>query len=328
MIVFWSLALCVVLLFYVLLDGFDLGVGILFGFTAAEDQRRHMLAAISPVWDGNETWLVLAAAILFGAFPSAYSVLLEAFYLPIIVLLIALILRGVAFEFRYKTVRMRWLWDACFAGGSTVAAFVQGMTVGALVEVIPVEHGRYAGGPLSWLSPFACLCGVALCVGYALLGSAWLVAKTDGSLREHAYRKIPFLLWCVVIFIGAAFCFSVGEHLQVLSRWIERPYFVVLPVVMAISIGWSIRGVRRRIDSGPIRAAAVLFVAAFAAFGVSFWPYVIPFSLTLNSAAAPPSSLRFMFWGAGLFVLPLTIIYTGFVYRMFAGKVAEAGGYE
>ena len=242
--------------------------------------------------------------------------------------LIALILRGVAFEFRYKTVRMRWLWDACFAGGSTVAAFVQGMTVGALVEVIPVEHGRYAGGPLSWLSPFACLCGVALCVGYALLGSAWLVAKTDGSLREHAYRQIPPLLWCVVIFIGAAFCFSVVEHLQVLSRWIERPYFVVLPVVMAISIGWSLRGVRRRIDSYPIRAAALLFVAAFSAFGVSFWPYVIPFSLTLDSAAAPPSSLRFMFWGAGLFVLPLTIIYTGFVYRMFAGKVAEAGGYE
>jgi cytochrome d ubiquinol oxidase subunit II len=280
------------------------------------------------VWDGNETWLVLAGTILFGAFPRAYSVLLEAFYLPIIILLIALILRGVAFEFRYKTVRMRWLWDRCFAGGSLVAAFVQGMTVGALVEGLPVENARYAGGPLSWLSPFACLCGVALCVGYALLGAAWLVNKTDGALREHAYRLIPRLLGWVVVFIGVAFCFSVVEDLQVLSRWLERPYFVVLPVVMAISIVWSMRGVRRRIDSHPIRATALLFLAAFAAFGVSFWPYVIPFSLTLEAAASPPSSLRFMFWGAGLFVLPLTIIYTGFVYRMFAGKVAEVGGYE
>src|SRR4051812_5061645 len=166
---FWAAALALTLLLYVLLDGFDLGVGILFGVAPDETARRHMMRAISPVWDGNETWLVLAATILFGAFPPVYALLLSAFYLPLLVMLAALILRGVAFEFRYKSRRLRRVWDAGFAGGSLLAAFVQGVTVGALVQELPVQDGRYAGDAFAWASPFALLCGVGLCLGYALL---------------------------------------------------------------------------------------------------------------------------------------------------------------
>src|ERR1700682_910329 len=193
---FWAAAIALSLLLYVVLDGFDLGVGILFGFTRDETQRRDMLAAISPVWDDNETWLVLAASALFAAFPLVYALLLSAFYLPLCIMLAALILRGVAFEFRHKAGSvMRRVWDAGFAGGSLVATFMQGATLGALVYGLPVVDGRYSGnGVLDWLSPFAVLCGLGLCVGDALLGSAWLVLKGEGELRERAYRLLPWLL--------------------------------------------------------------------------------------------------------------------------------------
>src|SRR5713101_378761 len=165
MVMFWVSLLAVSVLLYVLLDGFDLGVGILFGLTGSEDRRRAMLSAVAPVWDGNETWLVVTGVTLWGAFPVVYATLLSAFYLPLLLMLAGLILRGVAFEFRYKTERLRWIWDAGFAGGSLAAAFIQGLTVGALVEGLPIENGQYAGGDFGWFSPFAALCGVGLCLG-------------------------------------------------------------------------------------------------------------------------------------------------------------------
>ena len=191
MVIFWVAILAISILLYVLLDGFDLGVGILFGLTREEAARRPMISAVAPVWDGNETWLVVAGVVLWGAFPPVYSVLSSAFYLPLLLMLAGLILRGVAFEYRSRTERMRWIWDAAFSGGSLVAAFMQGVTVGAQVEGLPMAGTRYTGGELGWLSPFALLCAVGLCIGYALLGACWLVRKCEGDVREAAYRLIP-----------------------------------------------------------------------------------------------------------------------------------------
>src|SRR4030088_1636288 len=186
MVMFWVSLLAISILLYVLLDGVDLGVGLLFGLASGETRRGAMLSAGAPIWDGNETWLVVTAVILWGAFPIVYANLLSAFYLPLIVMLLGLILRGVAFEFRYKTQRMRWIWDLSFAGGSLIAAFIQGLTVGALVEGLQVTNGQYSGGDFGWFTPFAALCGIGLCLGYTLLGACWLGTKSEGEGRDVA----------------------------------------------------------------------------------------------------------------------------------------------
>src|SRR5216683_7760125 len=219
MVMFWVLLLAISILLYVLLDGVDLGVGMLFGLTSSEIRRGAMLSAVAPIWDGNETWLVVTAVILWGAFPVVYATLLSAFYLPLLVMLAGLILRGVAFEFRYKTERARWIWDWSFAGGSFAATFIQGMTVGALVEGLPMENGQYSGGDFGWFSPFAALCGVGLCLGYALLGASWLVNKCEDEIRDSAYRLIPYLSAGLLMFLIVVFVYALAENLQVMGRW-------------------------------------------------------------------------------------------------------------
>jgi cytochrome d ubiquinol oxidase subunit II len=326
MIYFWVALLAVSTLLYVLLDGFDLGVGILFAF-AGETDRRKMMSAISPVWDGNETWLVVTGTVLFGAFPAAYAALLSAFYLPLVLMLCALILRGVAFEFRYKSIGFRWFWDLGFAGGSLLATFVQGMTVGALVEGLPMVDGHYVGGTLGWFSPFAALCGLGLVLGYSLLGASWLVQKCDGAIREHAYRLLPVLTFAVLVFLAIAFVAALAMHLSLMSRWLERPYLLIFPLIGAVSALGLLKVARQQNDLAPFRFSALIFVTAFGTLACSFWPFMIPFALTVQQAAAPPASLTFMFWGAGLFVMPLTLIYTAAVYRLFRGKVADARTY-
>ena len=282
MIMFWVTLLAVSILLYVLLDGFDLGVGMLFGLTGSETRRRAMMSAVAPIWDGNETWLVVTAVILWGAFPVAYAGLLSAFYLPLLVMLAGLILRGVAFEYRSKTERMRWLWDLSFAGGSFAAAFIQGLTVGALVEGLPWANGQYAGGDFGWFSPYAALCGIGLCLGYALLGASWLVKKCEGDVREAAYRLMPYLSVGLLIFLIVVFIYSLAEHLEVMDMWIERPYLFVFPVIGAMATVLLASSVRYR------------------------W-----------KAAAPQSSLAFMFWGEGLFVFPLMLLYTAISYGRY-----------
>ena len=321
MVTFWVAVLATSILLYVLLDGFDLGVGMLFGLTRNEMRRRAMLSAVAPIWDGNETWLVVSGVVLWGAFPLVYAVLLSAFYLPVLVMLAGLILRGVAFEFRYKTERMRWIWDAGFAGGSLVAAFVQGMTVGALVEGLLIANGRYIGGDFGWLSPFALLCGLGLCLGYALLGACWLVNKGEGELRDAAYRLIPYLSVGLIVFLLVVFGYALAENLQVMARWLDRPYLFAFPVVGVIAAIGLAASVRWRWDAVPYTMVAVIFTAAFGTLAISFWPYMIPFSITIEQAAAPHSSLAFMFWGAGLFVFPLMLLYTVISYSVFRGKV-------
>jgi cytochrome bd ubiquinol oxidase subunit II len=325
MMLFWAGVLAVTILLYVLLDGFDLGVGILFGF-ADEAGRRKMLAAISPVWDGNETWLVVTGTVLFGAFPAVYAALLSAFYLPLVLMLCALTLRGVAFEFRYKVlIGFRWIWDFGFTGGSLVATFVQGMTVGALVEGLPMKDGQYIGGTFGWFSPFAALCGLGLVLGYSLLGASWLVRKCEGPVRERAYQLLPGLTVGVLAFLATAFVLAISMHLSLMSRWFERPYLLIFPLIGAVSAIGLLRGVQRRNDLAPFRFASLIFAAAFGTLACSFWPYMIPFALTVEQAASPKESLTFMFWGAGLFVMPLTLAYTFVVYRLFHGRVGEVG---
>ncbi len=280
-----------------------------------------MISAVAPIWDGNETWLVVSGVILWGAFPIVYSTLMSAFYLPVLLMLAGLILRGVAFEFRRKTERVRGIWNASFAGGSLVAVFMQGLMVGVLVEGLPLADGHYVGGELGWLSPFAVLCGIGLCVGYALLGACWLVRKCEGEVRDQAYQFIPYLSLGLLVFLVVVFAYALAENLPVMKRWLERPYLLVFPVIGALATIALAASVRRREDGPPFVMVALIFIAAFATLAISFWPYMIPFAITIADAAAPHSSLAFMFWGAGLFVFPLMLLYTVISLSVFRGKV-------
>ena len=327
MVMFWVAILAISILLYVLLDGFDLGVGILFGLTGDETRRHAMLSAVAPIWDGNETWLVVAGVILWGAFPIVYATLFSAFYLPLLLMLAGLILRGVAFEYRYKTERLRWMWDAGFAGGSLVATFTQGLTVGALVKGLPITDGQYTGGEFGWFSPFAVWCGLGLCLGYALLGACWLVKKGEGEVRDAAYRLIPYLSAGLLVFLIVVFAYALGENLRVIGRWLERPYLFVFPAIGVIAAVVLAVSVRYRRDGPPFYMVALIFAAAFGTLAISFWPYMIPFSITIAEAAAPHSSLAFMFWGEGLFVFPLMLLYTAISYTVFRGKVKPTTGH-
>jgi cytochrome d ubiquinol oxidase subunit II len=321
MISYWSGILAVSMLIYVLLDGFDLGVGMLFGTTRDAQRRRDMLSSVAPLWDGNETWLIVAGVVLWGAFPLAYSLLVPAFYIPVIVMLAGLIFRGVAFEFRGRAERSRGIWDVGFVLGSLVASFMQGAMVGALVEGLPIVNGRFTGNDMTWCSTFSLLSGLALCVGYALLGAGWVVKKCEGDTRDAAFRVIPPLLVAVLALLIALFVHALHTNLAVMHRWIERPSLFAVPLIALGSILCVWKGVRQRRDALPFTAIVLLFICAFAMLAISFWPYMIPFSLTIADAAAPHASLAFMFWGAGIVVYPLMLIYTVCSYTVFNGKV-------
>jgi cytochrome d ubiquinol oxidase subunit II len=327
MVMFWVSLLAISILLYVLLDGVDLGVGLLFGLAKGEGQRGAMLSAVAPIWDGNETWLVVSAVILWGAFPVVYATLLSAFYLPLILMLLGLILRGVAFEFRYKTQRLRWIWDLSFAGGSLIATFIQGMTVGALVEGLQFTNGQYSGGPVGWLTPFAVLCGIGLCLGYALLGACWLVRKCEKGVRRTARRQISKLAIGVLAFLVLVFAYALAEHLPILHRWIDRPYLFVFPAIGALAATVLALSILRHNDYWPFHMVALIFASAFGTLALSFWPYMIPFVITVDAAAAPQSSLVFMFWGCGVVVFPLMLLYTAISYRVFRGKVRAMAGH-
>jgi cytochrome bd ubiquinol oxidase subunit II len=326
--IFWAAIIGFGILVYVVLDGFDLGVGILFGTTRDERSRAQMMAAIAPFWDGNETWLVLIGAGLFGAFPMVYAILLPAFYLPLALMLLGLIFRGVAFEFRYRSERMRGVWDIGFSLGSMIVAFVQGAALGTMVQELPVADGQYAGGSFDWLTPFSVLCGVGLVVGYALLGASWLVLKTEGPLREWAYRRVAWLLAGALVFVALAFAFALTTRLRVLDRWLEYPWMLVLPAIGAVAAVGLLHGVRSRRDWLPYAMSVLIFLAAYLTLVGSFWPYMIPYSVTVEQAAAPPQSLEFLFYGAGIIVFPIVLIYTCAVYWIFRGKMKVGSGYR
>jgi cytochrome bd ubiquinol oxidase subunit II len=321
MIEFWTATLALTIFLYVTLDGFDLGIGILMPLARNEAQRNGMLATIAPVWDGNETWLILNATILFGIFPLTFSTLLSAFYLPLMFMLAGLIFRGVAFEFRESSEKTRRFWDGGFVVGSYVATFVQGTAVGALVRGLPMEGDRYVGGAFGWFSPFAILCGVGLCIGYALMGAAWLTYKSQPDIRDLGFQLMPRLLVALFAFLVAIFGLSLADDLWVTRRWIENPSLIAFPAFGLCACIVMLWAMRRRYELLPFFCTVGLFAAAMGTLSVSFYPYMIPFAITTAHAAAPASTQLFMFWGVGLFVLPLTLIYTLVVYVVFKGKV-------
>jgi cytochrome d ubiquinol oxidase subunit II len=323
---FWAGVLACAILLYVILDGFDLGVGVLFGTANEETQRVRMMDTIAPFWDGNETWLVVIGAGLFAAFPDVYAVFLGAFYLPVLLLLFGLIFRGVAFEFRFRSQRMRALWDWGFFLGSTVVAFVQGAAIGAMIRGIPVANGQYAGSPFGWLHPFAVLTGIGLVLGYALLGAGWLVLKSDGELRDWAYRRIQWLAAGVLAALFLAFAVTFDYSILARSNLQARPAAPVFPAVGVLALAGLAVGVhRKRHDAVPFTMTVIFFLAAFLSLGATFWPYMIPYSITVGNAAAPDASLQFLFYG-GVAVLPVIAVYTIGVYWIFRGKVRKGYG--
>jgi len=325
---FWAAVLACGIVVYVILDGMDLGVGVLFGTTGDQTLRARMMNTISPFWDGNETWLVLVGAGLFAAFPDAYAVFLSAFYFPVLLMLFGLIFRGIAFEFRYRSERMRHVWDRGFFVGSTVVAFVQGAAVGAMMRGIPVANGQYTGDAFSWLHPFAILTGIGLVLGYALLGASWLVLKSDGELHDWAYRRIRWLAAGVFIVLFLAFALTFDYSIFARNNLQTRAWGIVFPAIGALALGvifWA--GAHRRRDTVPFMMAVLFFLAAFISLAVMFWPYMIPYSVTVASAAAPDPSLQFFLY-AGIVVLPIIAVYTMGVYWVFRGKIREGYGVE
>ena len=328
MILYWSLILALSMLLYVLLDGFDLGVGMLFGLTRDETRRSHMLAAVSPLWDGNETWLIVAGVVLWGAFSQAYSLLVSAFYVPVVLMLTGLIFRGVAFEFRWRTLRQRNRWDIAFAGGSMLAAMAQGVALGAMLQGVHVEGRHYAGGWWDWLTPFSILTGLSLVVGYALLGATWLVMKTEGDLRDRAYHLCWGLLLAMLIAIGLVSIATPFLHVQYAQRWFTWPNVVLtapVPVAVAGVTILLLRSLAARHDYRPFFLALLLFALSYAGLGISMWPYIVPQSITIWQAASPANSQLFMLVGIAILV-PLILTYTGWAYWVFRGKVR--GGYH
>jgi len=319
--VFWASVIAASILIYVILDGFDLGVGILFGFARDETNRLQILNTIAPFWDGNETWLVIVGASLFAAFPVVYTVFLGAFYIPVLLMLFGLIFRGIAFEFRQRTEHMRWLWNWGFFIGSTVAAFVQGAAIGAMMRGIPVTNGHFAGHTFDWVRPFPILTGVGLVLGYALLGAGWIVYKSEGALRDWAYARIPWLVAGVFVVVGLAFTAAVtldaGAVAQ--SNLQARGWGLAFPTMGVVALIGVIVGTRARRDAVPFYLTTVFFVASYLTLGVMFWPYIVPYSVTVANAASPDASLGFFFVG-GIIVLPMILIYTMGVYRVFRGK--------
>ncbi|MET0164620.1 MAG: cytochrome d ubiquinol oxidase subunit II [Vicinamibacterales bacterium] len=319
--VFWAGVIALSILIYVILDGFDLGVGILFGLTRDATNRQQMVNTIAPFWDGNETWLVIIGASLFAAFPAVYAVFLGAFYIPVLLMLFGLIFRGIAFEFRQRTERMGWLWDRGFFIGSTVVAFVQGAAIGAMMRGIPVVNGHFAGHTFDWVHPFPILTGVGLVLGYALLGAGWIVYKSEGALRDWAYARIPLLVVAVFVVLALAFTVALTIDAGAIAQgnWRARGWGLAFPIVGVVALIGVIATARARRDALPFHLTVVFFLAAYLTLGVMFWPYMVPYSVTVANAAAPDVSLRFFFFG-GVIVLPMILIYTMGVYRVFRGK--------
>ena len=326
----WAGLIAFAILAYVVLDGFDLGVGILFPLVRGKQNRDQMMNSVAPIWDGNETWLVLGGGGLLATFPLAYSIVLTALYAPIIAMLLALVFRGVAFEFRWRATRGRVLWDIAFSGGSTLAAFSQGVMLGALVQGIPVAGRAYAGGWWDWLTPFSVMTGIAVVIGYALLGATWLVMKTQGVVQARARALAKLAALGTVGLIGAVSLWTPFLDPVFMERWFAVPaiyYVAPVPILVALASWLLYAGLRDQRDRQPFFASLALFVLAYAGLGVSFFPYIIPPTVTIYDAAAPDTSLQFLLVGAAV-LIPMILAYTGYAYWVFRGKVDVETGYH
>ena len=326
----WAGLIAFAVLTYVILDGFDLGVGILFPFAKKEADRDIMMNSVAPIWDGNETWLILGGGGLFAVFPLAYATVMSALYMPIIIMLLALIFRGVAFEYRWRTQRWKKVWDRAFFGGSVVAAFCQGIALGALVQGITIADRQYAGGWWDWLTPFSVLTGIAVVVGYALLGATWLNMKTENAIQRQMQRYAWRLGAATLIFIAIVSVMTPFQNPVYFSRWFNLPgsaLTVLMPLAVLAAAFFMFRGLNDGRDTHPFLAALSLFVLCFIGIGISFYPNIVPPGLTIVDAAAPDESLWFALVGT-LVLVPLILGYTAYAYWVFRGKVDPEGGYH
>jgi cytochrome d ubiquinol oxidase subunit II len=328
--VIWAGVIAFAVLMYILCDGFDLGVGILFLFLRDAGDRRTAINSIAPFWDGNETWLVLGGVSLFCAFPLAYSIILPAVYLPLILMLFALIFRGAAFEFQAQGRRSRIFWGRAFGLGSMLATFAQGAVLGAFVHGFAVVDNDFAGGPFDWLTPFALVTGLALISGYALLGSAWLILRTQGELQEWSYAMARRSLATTGGFIILVSLWTPLYEPAIAERWFGWPrllYLLPIPLITASLAALLWRALAVRNERRPFPLAIGLFLLAYAGLGISLWPYAVPRAITLQQAAADPSTQLFLLVGAAV-LIPLVLGYSAFTYVVFRGKVRDEQFYH
>jgi len=312
----WAAILALAVFLYVLLGGYDLGLGVLFPLAPSDKDRDAMMGSVAPFWDGNETWLVLGGGGLLAAFPLAYSVMLPALYLPIILMLIGLILRGVAFEFRFKSERYRWMWDMAFSLGSVLAALMQGAIMGAFIQGFAVTDNKFSGGAFDWLTPFSVLTAAALLSGYVLLSAGWLIMKADEALREWAYGIAYTALVAVATFIVIFSLWTPFLHPEIAARWFSPGNMVMLspvPLVTAASVVGLWMALNRRQRYAPFLLATVLFLLCYTGLAVSLFPFIIPPNITIWQAAAAPDSQLFMLYGA-IPILPIILGYTAYSY--------------
>lgn len=326
----WYGLIATAVFLYVLLDGFDLGVGILFPFAPTDQCRDTMMNSIAPFWDGNETWLVLGGGGMLAAFPQAYAVIMPAFYIPVIAMLLGLIFRGVAFEFRFKAdPENRWIWDYSFHFGSLVAAFMQGVILGAFVQGIEVSGRSYAGGSFDWLNAYSLVTGAAVVFGYALLGATWLVMKTEGQTRQWAAGTASYTLGFQPFFLAAVSISMPVMNPAIRDLWFSLPnFFLLLPLPSASIILMFV--IWRDLHSGreyrPFLLSFALFLTGYLGIGISMWPYIVPFEITFYRAAAAPESQSLLLVGT-VILLPVILAYMGYCYYIFRGKVARETGY-
>ncbi|CRG50481.1 cytochrome d ubiquinol oxidase subunit II [Yersinia wautersii] len=327
----WFVIIVFSTMMYVVMDGFDLGIGILFPLVKNSRDRDLMMNSVAPVWDGNETWLVLGGAALLGAFPLAYAVILDALAIPLTLMLMALIFRGVAFEFRFKApFEKQPIWDKAFIGGSLVATFTQGIVIGAFIHGFPVIGRRYSGGPFDWFTPFALFCGVGLVIAYALLGCTWLIMKTEGHLQQVMHKLAPPLTLLMLLIIAIISLWTPLSHPQIAARWFTLPnlfWFLPVPLLVLVASWALLRSVRQAGHYAPFLLTLLLVFLGYSGLGISVWPYIIPPAVTLWQAAAPAQSLGFMLVGT-LFIIPIILVYTFWSYYVFRGKINHEQGYH
>jgi cytochrome d ubiquinol oxidase subunit II len=326
----WTIIVAVAVFMYVLLDGFDLGIGILFPMAHDDDARTLMMNSVAPIWDGNETWLVMGGLALLAVFPLAFAIVMPAVYFPLLLMLLGLIFRGVAFEFRMKETGHRHWWDRAFFGGSAIATFSQGVVLGMYVNGFTVTGRVFSGTSFDWVQPFPLATGVGLLAGYLLLGATWLVMKTEGPLQAWARRRATLALYGVLLFIAMVSVWTPLLHPQVAERWFRYPnivYLAPVPVITAAIAWMTWRALRRDSNYLPFFGAMGLFVMCYLGLGISLFPYVVPYQLTLWDAAAVPSTQAFLLIGT-LFLLPIIFTYIGWSYYVFRGKVTAELGYH
>lgn len=336
----WAVFIAIAVMLYVAFDGYDLGIGMLTAYAFSDQERNMMTATIEPFWDGNETWLVLGGGGLFAAFPLAYAILMPSFYLPILVMLAALIFRGVAFEFRHKAVRKRTqkFWNGAFAYGSLVATLSQGFILGGFIQGFTVEGRAFAGGTFDWFTPFSVLVALSMVAGYLLLGTTWLILKTEGELREGSIK------WAKRSLIGTALGMALVSFAtlsidpRVTAKWgvsmatidfSKAVYMLPIPLACGGLMVWLWKDLfsKKSPDWRPYLLAVGIFLTGYVGLGVSIFPYIVPFEVTIWEAAARDNALMLLFVGAAV-MLPIILAYTAYVHSLFWGKVKEGDGYH